>query len=492
MKATALLAADLGAETGRIVLGRFEGERVIVRELHRFPNRVVRLGQRLHWNFPGLFEEIKRGMTIASAIEGPPSSLGVDTWGVDFGLLDRDGALLGLPRAYRDPSTQGALESFLDLVPREVVYERTGIQLLPFNSLYQLHAMAKARSPLLQIADAVLFMPDLFHHLLTGRRVTEFTFATTTQLCNARTRDWDDLLLGKLGLPRRLFQDIVPPGTPLGPLLDEVREETGLDAQVIAVGTHDTASAIAAVPADRPEFAYISSGTWSLVGTEVSEPVITAEALRFNFTNEGGVGNTFRLLKNVMGLWLLQRCRYAWGLEGSDGYARLVATAAEAPPARSFVDPDDPSFFNPPDMPEAIRSFCGRTSQPVPRTQAEIVRCVLESLAFKYVLVLDQLRKVCGRAAPVVHVVGGGARNGLLCQLTADATGLPLLAGPEEATSLGNLLVQAHASGAVESLEGGRTRIRESFPPLRFEPQGGRRTAANYARFREVCGASSD
>jgi rhamnulokinase len=234
VSAATFLAADLGAESGRIVLGRFEGAGLVVRELHRFPNRVVPVGRGLHWDLPGLLEEIKRGMVIASAIENPPSSLGVDTWGVDFGLLARDGTLLELPRAYRDPSTEGALESFLSLVPREQVYERTGIQFLPFNSLYQLHAMARARSPQLQVADAVLFMPDLFHYLLTGRRATEFTFATTTQLCNARTRDWDELLLEALGLPRRLFQDIVPTGTSLGPLLDEVREETGLDAEVIA------------------------------------------------------------------------------------------------------------------------------------------------------------------------------------------------------------------------------------------------------------------
>jgi rhamnulokinase len=490
VSAATFLAADLGAESGRIVLGRFEGAGLVVRELHRFPNRVVPVGRGLHWDLPGLLEEIKRGMVIASAIENPPSSLGVDTWGVDFGLLARDGTLLELPRAYRDPSTEGALESFLSLVPREQVYERTGIQFLPFNSLYQLHAMARARSPQLQVADAVLFMPDLFHYLLTGRRATEFTFATTTQLCNARTRDWDELLLEALGLPRRLFQDIVPTGTSLGPLRDEVREETGLDAEVIAVGTHDTASAIAAVPAEQPESAYISSGTWSLVGTEVLEPVITAESLRFNFTNEGGVGNRFRLLKNVMGLWLLQRCRHAWGIEGSDAYERLVAAAAEAPPAGSFVDPDDPSFFNPPDMPDAIRSFCERTEQPVPRTQAEIVRCVLQSLAFKYRLVLEQLDKVCGRTARVVHVVGGGARNGLLCRLTADATGLPVLAGPEEATALGNLIVQAHVSGAVESLDAGRARIRASCHPLRFEPRAGSGTDASYTRFLEVCGAS--
>jgi len=483
------LAFDLGAESGRAVLGLLRDDRLALEELHRFPNVVVRRGESLAWNIPGLFDGIKHGMALAAARDTAPLSLGLDTWGVDFGLVARDGALLDLPRTYRDPRTQGALESFLGRIPREEVYRRTGVQFLPFNSLFQLHAMRAANDPLLARADGILFVPDLFHHLLTGKRTSEFTFATTTQLYNPREGDWDDALLEALGLPRRLFAEIVGPGTALGPVREEVRRETGLATRVIAVATHDTASAVAAVPAEDEGFAYISSGTWSLVGAEVAEPVITADALRFNFTNEGGVARTFRLLKNVMGLWLVQGCRRAWGLEGTGAYARLTDAAKAADAWRSLVDPDDPSFFNPPDMPEAIRRFCRATGQTEPESEAATVRAALDSLALKYRLVLEQLEALRGRPATVVHVVGGGARNGLLCQLTADAAGVPVIAGPAEATAIGNLLVQALAAGALDSLAAARSVVRASFAPERYEPRGGREVRAALARFRELCAA---
>ena len=480
------LAVDLGAESGRGVVGEIVDGRLRLSEIHRFPNRVVQLGPSLHWNIYALWEEVREAIGLA-ARGGALTSLGIDTWGVDFGLVAPGGVLLGLPHTYRDPRTEGAIASLARVMPREEIYRRTGIQLLPFNTLFQLHAMARDRSPLLGLADSLLFVPDLFHYFLTGRRVTEFTFATTSQLYDPLARAWDEGLLGAVGVPSRLLQEIVPPGTRLGPMTPAVAAATGATAPVVAVGTHDTASAVAAVPAGEPGFAYISSGTWSLVGTEVTTPVISAEAERTGFSNEGGVGGTFRLLKNVMGLWLVQGCRRRWGLDGPDAYEALAAAAAEAEPLAALVDPDHPAFFNPPDMVAAIERRLASTGQAVPSTRGGLVRCVLDSLALKYRQVLDQLASVRGSRATVVHVVGGGAKNALLCQLTADATSLPVVAGPAEATSIGNILVQAIAAGAIGSVADGRRLVRQSFDPARFEPEGPEGWDRAYRRFLDIC-----
>lgn len=470
MSASRFLAIDLGAESGRGVVGTLEGGRLRVDEVHRFANRTVSLGASLHWNVYALWEEVREAVRRAGAA-GPLDSIGIDTWGVDYALLAEDGTLIGLPHAYRDPRTEGAIESATRLIPRHELYRRTGIQILPFNTLFQLHAMSRQAPLGGALASDLLFVPDLFHFWLTGRRATEFTFATTSQLYNPTLGGWDERLLEVAGVRPSLMQAIVTPGTRLGPLTREVAAQTGCQAPVVAVGTHDTASAVAAVPASDPGFAYISSGTWSLVGAEVTSPVLTEAAERANFTNEGGVFGTFRLLRNVTGLWLVQGCRRRWGLEGREAYAQLTAAAADADALTAFVDPDDPAFFNPPDMVAAIERRLADTGQRPPATPGGLVRCVLESLALKYRRVLDTLAAIRGRETTVVHVVGGGSNNGLLCQFTADATGLPVIAGPAEGTSIGNILVQAIAAGAVASLGDARAVVRRSFEPTCYAPR---------------------
>ena len=482
------LAIDLGAESGRAVLGELSGGCLRVSELHRFPNRVVTLGTSLHWNVYALWEEVREAIGRA-AQSGPLESIGIDTWGVDYALLAADGTLLGLPHTYRDRRTEGAIASATRDISRHDLYARTGIQLLPFNTLFQLHAMSREEPLQPGLAAHLLFIPDLFHFWLTGRRATEFTFATTSQLYNPTAGGWDDRLLEVAGVRPSLMQDIVPPGTRLGPLSPAVAGQTACQAPVVAVGTHDTASAVAAVPASGRRFAYISSGTWSLVGAEVASPVLTEAAEQANFTNEGGVYGTFRLLRNVAGLWLVQGCRRRWGLEQKEAYAQLTGAAADAPPLAAFVDPDDPAFFNPPDMVEAIERRVAGTGQPVPPTPGALVRCVLESLALKYRHVLETLARIRGEDATVVHVVGGGARNALLCQLTADATGLPVVAGPAEATAIGNIMVQAVSAGAVESFEAARAVVRGSFEPQRYTPRDREPWDRAYRRFAELTAA---
>jgi rhamnulokinase len=486
MLASRHLAFDLGAESGRALLGSLDDGRLAVREIHRFPNGMLRLRGHCHWNLYRLFEQVKEGLRLAARAGDAPQSIGVDTWGVDFGLLDRDGDLLGLPYAYRDSRTAGAMDSFFRKVPRERVYELTGVQFLPFNSLFQLESMVRDRSPLIEAAADLLFMPDLFHYLLAGAKATEFTFATTSQLFNPRTGGWDDELLAALGLPRRWLQPLVAPGTPLGPLGAEIAAETGLaPIPLIAVATHDTASAVAAAPGEGDDWAYLSSGTWSLLGVESPAPLIGDETRRANFTNEGGVGGSFRVLKNVMGLWLVQECRRAWSRDAEIDYDELTAAAAAAPPWRALVDPDNASFLNPPDMPAAIRDFCRRTDQPVPETPGAVVRCALESLALKYRCVLEELGRIYPRPIRRLHAIGGGARNRLLNQWTADATGLPVLAGPTEATAIGNLLVQAMALGRVGSLAELRDIVRRSFPLETYTPRPTPAWEAAWRRFQQ-------
>ncbi len=482
------LAFDLGAASGRTILGRLEGGRLEIEELTRFPNGMVRLGDHLHWNLVQLYEEVKRGLAVcASEVSAEPESVGVDTWGVDFGLLDRQGTLIGLPYGYRDARTDGAMEAFFARLPRERTYELTGIQFMQINTLFQLLSMVRDRSPLLDIAAHLLMMPDLLNYLLTGRRVTEFSIATTSQLYNPRRGGWEPELFAALGLSAEIMQEVVGAGTPIGSLAEHICRETGLaHTQVIATASHDTAAAVAATPAEGEDWAYISSGTWSLMGIESPQPIITEATREGNFTNEGGVEGTFRVLKNIMGLWLLQQCRQAWAGEEAPGYEELIQAASEAEPFGPLVEPDDPCFLNPPDMPEAIAQFCRRTRQPEPETRGQFVRCILESLALKYRLVLDQLRACCGRPIARLHIIGGGAQNELLCQLAADATGLPTLAGPVEATAIGNLLVQALALGRLRSRGEIREIVRASFPVKSYEPRPTPAWERAYQRFREA------
>jgi rhamnulokinase len=475
------LAIDLGAGSGRAIVGSLEGGRVHLEEKSRFPNEMLVIRGHWHWNLFTLFEAMKAALGKAAGVR----SMAVDTWGVDFGLLARDGSILGLPYTYRDPRTEGIMDRFFKQVPRERVYAWTGNQFMPFNSLFQLFAMKEANSPLLEAASDLLFMPDLFNYLFTGEKRTEFTYATTSQLYNPVAKGWEEKLFEALGVPSSVMQEIVPPGTPLGPVEPRICRETGSEAiPVVAVTSHDTASAVAAVPAEGEDWAYISSGTWSLMGVERREPVLGPKALDLNFTNEGGAGGTFRILKNIAGLWLLDQCRKAWGTDRS--YEDLMAAASSARPFQAFLDPDWSDFLNPPDMPGAIEQCLKRLGQPVPDSEAGFVRVIMDSLALKYRQVLDQLRVIDGKPINRIHVMGGGARNRLLCQFTSNATALPVAAGPVEATAVGNIMMQALAMKEVGSLAEMRDVIRRSFKPEYYEPEATDAWEAAYERFQEV------
>ena len=485
------LALDLGAESGRAVLGQFDGERLRLSEVHRFPNGPVRLPDGLHWDVLRLWTEIKRGLALAVQKHGADlAGVGLDTWGVDFGLLDRDGALVSNPYHYRDSRTDGMLDEAFRRVPREEIFEQTGIQFMPLNSLYQLLAMVVGRSPALDIAETFLTMPDLFNYWLTGRKVCEFSIATTTQCYDPRQGDWARPLLEKMGIPTYIFPEIVPPGTILGQLLPAVAEEVGVNnLPVIAPACHDTGCAVAAVPAEGADFVYISSGTWSLMGAELPEPVINEQSLAFDFTNEGGVGGTFRFLKNIAGLWLVQECRRTWARQGEEfSYDELTQMAAQATPLQSVVDPDHSDFLKPGDMPARIRTFCQMTDQPVPQSKGAVVRCALESLALKYRWVLERLEKILGRRLEPIHIVGGGTQNRLLNQFAADATGRRVVTGPIEATAAGNVIVQMMALGHIGSLEEGRRIVRNSFDVVSYEPTAGAEWDEAYGRFLTMMG----
>jgi rhamnulokinase len=470
------LAFDLGAESGRAMLGRFDGERIQLSEINRFPNGAVRLPDGLHWDALRLWSEIKQGLILAAQEHGADlAGIGLDTWGVDFGLLDRNGALISNPYHYRDSRTDGMIAEACRCTSRKEIFEQTGIQFIQLNSLYQLLSMVVRRSPALDIAETFLMMPDLFNYWLTGRKVCEFTIATTSQCYDPRQGEWARPLLEKLDIPTHIFAEIVPPGTVLGGLSPAVAGEVGINRlSVIAPGGHDTALAVAAVPAESADFVYISSGTWSLMGTELLEPVINEQSLAAGFTNEGGVAGTFRFLKNIAGLWLVQECRRAWASEGDAfSYAELAQVAAEAAPLRSIVDPDDAEFLKSGDMPARIRAFCRETEQPAPESKGAVVRCALESLALKYRWVLERLEETLGRRLEPIHIVGGGTQNRLLNQFTADATGHLVVTGPVEATAAGNVMMQAMALGHIGSLEEGRRIVRNSFDVTTYEPTGG-------------------
>ncbi len=484
------LAVDLGASSGRVMAGAWDGARFALRELHRFPNEPVRLQGHLHWDVLRLWHEIKIGLArYAAEAAGPPAGIGVDTWGVDFGLLDGAGRLLGNPYHYRDARTDGMPEQVDRAVAPAELYARTGIQRMSINTIYQLVSLRRAQDPQLAAAETLLLMPDLFHYWLTGRKVAEYTMATTTQMFDARERDWARPLLARLDLPVDILPAPVVPGTLLGALRPDLAAEVGLPGTppVIATASHDTAAAIAAVPGLDDRSAYISSGTWSLVGVETDQPILTERARTLNFTNEGGVNGTICLLKNVGGLWLLQECRRAWQRAGRDyGWPDLLALAAEAPPLVSLIDPDAPEFLHPADMPAAIRDYCRRTGQPMPATVGALARCCLESLALKYRWVVTALEELVGRRLETIRVVGGGSQNALLCRLTADATGRVVVAGPVEATALGNVLVQAVATGALPDIAAGRRAVAASVPQTTYEPAATPGWDAAYARFESL------
>jgi rhamnulokinase len=467
-----VLAFDLGGSSGKAVAGRFDGQRLHVSEIHRFGNDPVRAAGRLHWDILRLLHEIKQGIAAAgNAGLGEIESLAIDAWGCDFGLLDRHGELIGNPAHYRDELARGAMEEVLQIIPRPEIFSRTGCQFLPINTLYQLFALRRARAETLERADTLLLIPDLLRFFLTGERSTESTIASTTQFLGIANGDWDRALLGRLGLPSAFLTAIVAPATPAGRLLPDVASEIGTAAILVpAVAGHDTASAVAAVPADR-RFAFLSSGTWSLLGTELERPIVDERALAWNFTNEVGIGDTYRLLRNITGLWLVEGCRRAWERQGHwPGYEAIGEATRDAPAFQATIDPNDPSFLNPADMPDAIAAYCQATGQTPPESAGSVMRCVLESLALAYRLALERTEALTGHRFPGLHVVGGGTRNETLLQLTADAIGRPVWSGPTEATAIGNLLGQLMASGRIAGLDEGRTLVRESFPIRTFEP----------------------
>ena len=489
MKETAnFLAVDLGASSGRVLLGRWNGSRFQVEEMHRFANGPVNVLGHLHWDLLRLWCEIQSGLARSvNQLGAPLSGIGVDTWGVDFALLDWAGGLLGNSHHYRDSHTDGIPEQVFRKVSRERIYQRTGIQFMQINTLFQLYSMLQADDPQLEMAKTLLMMPDLFHYWLTGQIAAEYTIASTSQMLDCQKQDWAVDLLSEISIPASILPSIVPPGTVIGDLRPEIRDEIGVRQKVpvIAPGSHDTASAVAAIPELDGESVYISSGTWSLIGIEAAKPIINENALALNFTNEGGVHSTVRLLRNMAGLWLLQESQRRWQAAGRPcAWDELLALAERSAPLRSLVDPDNPDFLSPGDMPAAIRSYCRRTGQPEPAEVGEVVRCCLESLALKTRWVLEALESLVGHRFKVIRMVGGGCRNRLLCQFTADACERPVVAGPVEATALGNIMMQAISGGYLGNISEGRRAVAQSIERRTYEPRSGAPWRAAFHKFK--------
>jgi len=481
---TYYLAIDLGAESGRAILGTLDNGRLQLEELHRFLNTPVRIPSGLYWDTFRLFHEIQQGLAAAGRDRKVPlSGIGVDTWGVDFGLVGHDGSLVANPMHYRDSRNDGMLEKTFAVVPREEIFAQTGVQFMQLNTLCQLYAMKLGGSPGLEAASRLLFMPDLFSYWLTGVQRNELTEASTSQFYNPVQKRWATELFETLGLPVSILGEIVPPGTLLGPLLPHVAEHAGLGpVPVYATASHDTAAAVASVPAEGEDWVYISSGTWSLMGVELVEPVINERSLALNFTNEIGFGGRIRFLKNIAGLWLLQECRRAWVQEGTEySYDDLTKMASEAAPFKAILHPD--AFLHPGGMPERIASWCRSRGGSVPETPGEFARTIFESLALRYRQVLESLESVTGRRLKVIHIVGGGSRNRVLNQFVADATGRIVVAGPAEATAAGNVLVQAIGSGVLKDLAEARAVVRRSLPLSLYEPRPSEAWEKAYERF---------
>lgn len=484
--AKSYLAIDLGAESGRAVLGHLRSGILTTEEVHRFANKPLECGDSLHWDVARLWSEVQKALAHLEAAE--LEGIGVDAWGVDYALLGERGQLLQNPYHYRDRRTAGVMEEVLRKVSREEIYRATGIQFMSINTLYQLYAAQRQDRKLIGAAKQLITIPDLFHYWLSGKAVCEFTNATTTQMVDPVSRTWATSLIQQLDLPIGILPPLVEPGTILGTLLRDLAGHSSLArTAIIAPACHDTGSAVAAVSA-REGTAFLSSGTWSLLGTELDAPVITSDAMRLNFTNEGGVNGTTRLLKNVMGLWMLQCCRQSWTAQGHGyDYGELIDLATRVPSFCHLVDPDDESFLRPANMLAAIDRFCIRTQQPVPRDPGAYVRAILDSLAFKYRLVLRNLERVSGKRIEQIRIIGGGSKNRLLNQLTADATGKRVLGGPVEATALGNIAVQILATGAASSLQEVREIVDRSFPTELFEPVATDQWEQHAERFEQYC-----
>jgi rhamnulokinase len=471
-------AFDLGATSGRSILGTLKGEKLELKELTRFPNKIVRDHDRYYWDIFALYDHLKEGLSEAVAQGVSLDGIGIDTWGVDFVLLGEDGFILERPRSYRDPYTNGKPEEYFKLLPKKEVYDLTGIQIMNFNSIYQLYAAQCENSPILKAAKSLLFMPDALSYMLTGKKICEYTIASTSQLLNPRTKRFELKLFEVMGVESSLMQPLVMPGEIVGSFKE---------IPVIAVAGHDTASAVAAVPAENEKFAYLSSGTWSLMGIEVKAPIITEESCRLNFTNEGGVDGTTRFLKNITGMWLLEQCRNEWEAAGLKyTYSEIVALSESAAGFQSLINPDHPSFANPESMTGSIVDYCVRTQQKAPATPAEVIRSIFDSLSLRYNDVLKSLQKTAPFAIEKLHVIGGGSQNKLLNQMTANATGITVVAGPSEATAIGNVMMQARGLGIVHSLHEMRNIIRQSVILETFEPKDTADWEEAYKKFLEL------
>ncbi|MGA2890726.1 MAG: FGGY-family carbohydrate kinase [Terracidiphilus sp.] len=482
------IAADLGASSGRIMLGRWDGRTFSVEQLHRFTNGGVRAGDGLYWDILGIWSQIRAGLAKYHVLcPQPPQGIAVDAWGVDFGLLDRAGRLIGNPRHYRDSRTAGIPQHVFKAVPERQWFSETGVQTMPINTLFQLYSMVRAQDPALTAAETLLMIPDLCTYFLCGEKTVEWTEAATTQMYSLQRKDWARTLLSALDLPVSILPAVTPPGSVLSLVRPDVIEDCGFTQSfpAIAVGSHDTASAVAAIPNMSEDSVFLSSGTWSLMGVEAAEPDTSEEALRLGFTNEGGADGSVLLLKNITGLWIVQECLRHWASEGRQYTWDELASAAEAAKAfRCFIDPDSPAFQAQCNMPRAIRQYCAASGQTAPETAGEIARCAFESLGLKYRSVLESLRKLTGRVLGTIRVVGGGGLNAVLCQMTADACGCQVVSGPSEASSLGNVMLQAVATGHLADVRSGRSTIAESVQCLSFDPHRSERWDEAYACFR--------
>lgn len=465
------LAFDLGASSGRAILGILENNKLELKEIHRFKNQMTRIHGNYYWNIYSLFDELKTGLKkCITEFKIQPNSIGVDTWGVDYSLISKAGQLVGLPFAYRDHRTDNAIEEFFKVLPKKDVYLLSGIQFLQFNTLFQLFASVKENYSRLKIADSLLFTPDTLNFLFTGIRKNEYTIASTSQMLKPGKPEWEFKLFHAAGVAEDLVEEIVQPGTEIGEILPEIQEDTGSSKiPCIAVASHDTASAIVSVPAKGKNWAYLSSGTWSLLGIESLEPLVSEKTLEMNFTNEGGVDGTTRFLKNIMGMWLIQECKRIWDEEKEMDWQEIVDLSNEAEPFKCFINPDEPGFLNPGNMPKAIQEYCKKTGQYIPQTKGEIACCIYNSLVLKYKYTIKQIESVTGKRIEKLHIIGGGANNKMMNQLTADAIGIPVFAGPTEATAIGNIMMQAKANGAVKSLSDIREVVSNSFEVTEYK-----------------------
>ena len=485
-KETKVLAVDYGASSGRVMLGTYDGERITVQEIHRFSNDPVTVNGTMYWDVLRLFHEMKQGMIKAKAFGGA-ESIGVDTWGVDFGLLDEKGYLLENPVHYRDGRTEGILEKGFAKIPREHFYGITGNQFMEINTAFQLLALKEQRPELLGRADCLLLMPDLFNYFLSGVKKSERSIVSTTQMGNPSEPGWVTEVAEKLEIPEKILTEVVPTGTVLGPIREEIMDELGIgEMEVIAVAGHDTQCALTAVPAEGEDFIFVSCGTWSLFGTELARPIVTEQSEKLNITNETGTDGRTSFLKNIIGLWLVQESRRQWMREGKEySFSQLEKMAEEAEPFRCFIDPDAPEFVPAGNIPERIREYCGRTGQKVPQTEGEIVRCINESLALKYRYVLEEIKACTQKEYGAIHMVGGGIQSKLLCKFTAYASGIPVIAGPVEATVFGNIAIQLMAKGILKDLAEARKVIADSDRPVVYQPENKEEWDKAYEFYRE-------